>query len=185
MIESLFERIDALLRSQSQVRIAIDGDAAAGKSTLAAELKQHYACNILAMDHFFLRLEQRTTERLCQPGGNVDYERFKVEALTPLIAGIPFTYRPFDCRIGDFGDEIAILPRPLNVVEGAYSLHPTLAYAYHIKVFLTVDPAEQLCRIAERNGAAMLERFQTEWIPMEKQYFAHFGIEKTCDFVFS
>jgi len=183
MIDALHARIDELLADQPHVLLAIDGGSASGKSTMAERLREHYDANVIPMDHFFLRPQQRTPERLAEPGGNVDYARFLVEVLTPLKAGEAFTYRLFDCQIGDFGPEITIPPRQLNVIEGAYSLHPTLADAYHMKVFLTVDPAEQVRRILGRNGAEMLERFRDEWIPMEKRYFAHFDIESQCDFV--
>jgi len=184
MYKALYTKIDQLLATRPKVLLAIDGPCGGGKTTLAAELKRTYDCNVLPMDHFFLRPEQRTAARLVEPGGNVDYERFLAEGLTPLKAGEAFTYRPFDCAKGDFGAEIAVPPRPLNVVEGTYSLHPTLTDAYHIKVFLRLAPAEQLRRIAGRNGENLLERFETEWIPMEKRYFAHFDVENQCEFVF-
>jgi len=182
--QPLLAKIDELLRTEPRVLLAIDGDAAAGKSTLAELLRQAYDCNVFAMDHFFLRPEQRTQARLDEPGGNVDYVRFQAEILTPLGTGQPFTYRPWDCKTGDFGTEIPVTPNPLNIIEGAYSQHPMFGDVHHIKVFLTVPPEEQLRRIGLRNGETQLERFQTEWIPMEKRYFAAFGIQAQCEFVF-
>ena len=179
----LLARIDQLLEEKSQILLAIDGDCASGKSTLAAGLEQKYDGNVLPMDHFFLPPERRTAARLAEPGGNVDYERFLVEVLTPLKSGQTFFYRPFDCRSGDYGDEVAISPRRLNIIEGSYSQHPALVDAYHIKVFLTVPEGEQLRRIRARDGAELAKRFKAEWIPMEKRYFAHFEIESQCDFV--
>ena len=181
---SLCAKIDELLAYSPQVLIAIDGDCGSGKSTLAEHLRADYDGNVLHMDHFFLRPEQRTEARFSEPGGNVDYERFSAEVLTPLKGGQAFAYRPFDCRISDFGEAIPIQPRRLNIIEGAYSLHPVLSDAYHIKVFLSITPDEQLRRIAWRDGEKLLKRFETEWIPKEKRYFAHFDIVKQCDFVF-
>jgi len=175
--------IDRLMVDRALILLAIDGDAAAGKSTLAAELKQAYDCNVIHMDHFFLRPEQRTEVRLAEPGGNVDYERFAVEVLAPLQANRVFSYRPFDCKIMEFGPEITVCPRPLTVVEGAYSLHPVFGAPYHVKVFLSVDESEQLRRIQARNGEIQAEQFRTRWIPMEKRYFSQFNIQAQCDFV--
>ena len=72
----LLQRIRALAATQPRVLVAIDGRCAAGKTTLAASLQAQLECNVFHMDDFFLRPEQRTSERLHQPGGNVDYERF-------------------------------------------------------------------------------------------------------------
>ena len=179
----LMRRIEAHMRALPHVLLAIDGDAAAGKSTLAACLQSVYDCNLIHMDHFFLRPEQRTELRLKEPGGNVDYERFSQEVLQPLLARKAFSYRPFDCSIWDFAAEISIEPRALTIVEGAYSLHPTLAAAYHIKLFMTVEEGEQKRRIAARNGEEMARRFFEEWIPKEKAYFLHFDIENQSDFI--
>jgi len=54
MLELIIEKIDALLEGKERVLVAIDGDAAAGKSTLGRQLAAHYSCELLAMDDFFL-----------------------------------------------------------------------------------------------------------------------------------
>ena len=81
MRAELLAAIDRLLLEKSHVLVAIDGNCAAGKTTLAKKLAEHYDCNVLQMDDFFLRPEQRTPERFAQAGGNVDYERFALEVL--------------------------------------------------------------------------------------------------------
>jgi len=180
----LCARIDQLLEREPHVYVAIDGHAASGKTSLGAYLKKRYDCNTIHMDHFFLRPEQRTAERLTEPGGNVDYVRFKKEVQTQLLRGETFAYRSWNCQTGAFGDKVDIRPNRLNIIEGVYSLHSTLAEIYHIKVFLTVSSKEQLCRIEARDGETLLERFQSEWLPMERCYFEDFGIAQTCDFIF-
>ena len=74
--------------------IAVDGRCASGKTTLASALERETGCNVIHMDHFFLRPEQRTKQRLEEPGGNVDYERFQEDncyrrliQLSPNIMG--------------------------------------------------------------------------------------------------
>ena len=94
----LLQRIRALAATQPRVLVAIDGRCAAGKTTLAASLQAQLECNVFPIDDFFLRPEQRTSERLHQPGGNVDYERFLTEVLRPLHDGQAVTYRPYDCH---------------------------------------------------------------------------------------
>jgi len=72
-------------------RIAIDGRCASGKSTLGAFLQKETGGNLIHMDDFFLRPEQRTKERYATPGENVDHERFYEEVLVPLQNGEDFT----------------------------------------------------------------------------------------------
>ena len=58
------------------ILVAIDGRCGSGKTTLGEYLKGQLDCNLFHMDDFFLRMEQRTPDRMKETGGNVDYERF-------------------------------------------------------------------------------------------------------------
>lgn len=175
--------LERLLDVKRRVLVAIDGNSGAGKSTLGCALADRYGANLLHMDDFFLPPEKRTKQRLAEPGGNVDYERFKREALDPLILSMPFSYRPFDCREGELGEPVRVEPKQLSIVEGVYSLHPTLARAYDLKVFCRIDPEQQRARILKRSGEEKLHRFLTEWIPLENAYFDAFGIRESCELV--
>lgn len=176
----LFAAIDRLLAEKEQVVIAIDGPCTAGKTTLSGILRDRYGCNVLPMDEFFLRPEQRTPQRLAQPGGNVDYERFLEEVLGPLKAGKSFSYRPFSCKTQAFAAPVQIVPTHLAVIEGTYALHPYFGEPYDLKIFLCIDPQAQRERILQR-PLWKQERFFRQWIPMELQYFDHFQIPKHCD----
>lgn len=70
--------------------IAMDGRAAAGKTTLAEELAVTLGGAVVHMDDFFLPGELRTPERLAAPGGNVHAERFAEEVLPYLRRGEAF-----------------------------------------------------------------------------------------------
>jgi len=164
--------------------VAIDGDSASGKSSLARLLGATYSCNVFAMDDFFLRPAQRTPERLAEPGGNIDYERFLEEVIGPLKSGEPFAYRPYDCRTGELSAPVRVEPKPLSVIEGVYSLHPCFAGAYDIKAFMRISMNDQRSRLLSRN-ADLYGRYIDEWIPMERKYFDHFNIPGTCDLVFA
>ena len=83
--EHITERIASAPETGKTYLVAIDGRCASGKTTLAALLqKQIQDCYVVHMDHFFLREEQRTKERLETPGGNVDHERVLADVLQPL-----------------------------------------------------------------------------------------------------
>jgi uridine kinase len=163
--------------------ISIDGFSGAGKSTLAAALKEKYNCNVVPMDHFFLRPFQRFPERLAEPGGNIDYERFNEEVIEPLRRGKPFAYRPYDCQTQQLSEPVAVLENPLTVIEGVYSLHPRFNGVCDLSVFLFTGEEEQRRRLKKR-GAGLYRRFIGEWLPMERLYFDTFNIAESCDMVF-
>lgn len=179
----LFAAIDRKTAEQEQVLAAIEGGSASGKTTLAALLEQVYGCKVFHMDDFFLRPEQRTAARLAEPGGNVDRERFAGEVLEPLARGRTVAYRRYDCHSQALGEAVEMVPGPLNIVEGAYSMHPDLAGHYDLSVFLRISPEVQRARILARNGPEAGERFFTRWIPLEERYFAALDPAGRCDLI--
>ena len=181
-MQEISSKIDALLARQDRVLVAIDGPCASGKTTLAGKLSKIYDCNVLHMDDFFLRPEQRTPERFAQVGGNVDYDRFFEEVLIPLKTGKTFSYRPFDCKTFTLSEPILVTPKKLTIIEGSYSNHPYFGDPYDLKIFLTITPELQRQRILQR-PAFLHQKFFDQWIPMEQMYFSHFGIRQKCEIV--
>lgn len=179
----LFQAIDRLLAEKPFVRIAIDGRCASGKSTLGALLQRVYGANLFHMDDYFLPFERKTPERLAEPGGNVDYERFFEEIASQPADG-EVIFRPFDCSVQALGAPVRVAPKPLTVVEGSYALHPTLRGSYDLKVFLDIDASRQSERILIRNGPEMHARFVNEWIPLENTYFDGLNIRSLADVAF-
>ena len=169
----------SLLEEKQPVLIAIDGRSAAGKTTLAAQLEKELGWQVVHMDDFFLRPEQRTPQRLEEPGGNVDYERFLEEVLLPLSEGETILYRPYDCHTQSFRTPILLAPGRAVVVEGAYSCHPKLRDHYDLRIFLSEDREEQIRRIRQRNGEGA-EMFFQRWIPLEERYFRHCKVPECC-----
>ena len=179
----LLAAIDRRLAENPRLLVAIDGGSASGKTTLAALLARVYDCSVFHMDDFFLRPEQRTEERLAEPGGNVDRERFYEEVREPLTTGKTVTFRRYDCRTQTLADPATITPKALNIVEGAYSMHPLLADSYDLTVFLKIPPEVQRARILARNGPEVGERFFTRWIPLEQRYFDALDPAGRCDLI--
>ena len=106
MAQQIIERAQLLqqqkMQQQTQDRpaiVAIDGRCASGKTTLCSFIEQKTGYTVLHLDHFFLQPHQRTPQRLAQPGGNVDYERFWQQVMVPLRQGVSFSYRPYDCSV--------------------------------------------------------------------------------------
>lgn len=160
--------------------ISMDGRCASGKTTLAKLLQQVYDCNVFKMDDFFLQPYQRTKERLESPGENVDHERFEEEILIPLSKQKDVSLRKFNCSTMSIEPSILIPYKPLNIIEGSYSMHSSLQKYYDSSVFLTINKEEQLSRLKKRNPS-MLNNFIQRWIPLEEMYFKTFSIQDKCD----
>ncbi len=160
--------------------VAIDGMCGSGKSTAAEKLQEYFGCSLFHMDDFFLQPHQRTEERLAQPGGNVDYERFQTEVLEHLTDQEGLWFQRFDC--GSF----ALKPREyvtynrMVIVEGVYSCHPYFGAVQDVRIFLESDREGQRQRILERSGAEKLKMFEERWIPMEERYFEAYKIKQKC-----
>lgn len=177
----IYLRIDDLLTSPGTKIIAIDGNSGAGKSFLACRIADRYDCNVFHMDDFFLPPEKKTADRLAEAGGNVDRERFLKEILNPVRNGAGFVYHRYDCRSLSMQESAIIQPKKLNVVEGAYSMHPDLFPFYDFSIFLGIEAEEQSARILNRSGPLLHKRFLEEWIPLENHYFSELKIKEKCD----
>ena len=187
--EIVYREIESNLRDKDFILLAIDGRCGSGKTTLAGRLQEicrgkALSCEIVHMDHFYPRLEQRTAERLNEAGGNLDRERFLDEVMKPLKRREAFSYRPYDPRVHQMAEAIHIGLSEVIIIEGSYSCHPALYDNYDLRIFLTVDEPERLRRIRERNGEEGLLQFQEKWIPMEESSFSAYRIEERCELHF-
>ena len=164
--------------------IAIDGMCGSGKTTLGNHLAKELNASLFHMDDFFLQPHQRTEERLAEPGGNVDYERFKEEVLDHISDTAGITFRPFNCHEWKLAEEAITIPyNDIVIVEGSYSHHPYFEDVYDVKLFLEISPEEQKRRIIARDGEAIWPMFEERWIPMENRYFKEFKIKEKSDII--
>lgn len=161
--------------------IAIDGNCAAGKTTLAQEIQSFFGGTVIQADNFFLPFDMRSEERLSEPGGNFHRERFEAEVINGIRSGLDFSYGVFDCSIGEVTHSINVDENKLIIVEGSYCMHPAIEFEYDLKIFCTTDSEIQLSRIVKRNGESMAEIFKDKWIPFENRYFKYFDIKNKCD----
>lgn len=165
--------------------IAIDGRCGSGKTSLAQLIQQllpDELCRVIHMDDFYLPAAQRPTDWLNIPAGNLDLPRLQAEVMQPAQTGAPINYRPYDCQTAAFGAPHSLPSARLTIIEGSYALHPTLAAAYDLKIFLMVSPAEQAARLQAREGD-YYPNFVSRWIPLEEQYLQKCGVNATADLI--
>ncbi len=178
----VFIAIDKMIK-QGNVKIAIEGGSASGKTTLSNVLKEIYDCGVIHMDDFFLQPYQRTHERFNEIGGNIDWERFLNEVVTPLNDEKEIAYQKFNCSTMSLKEKVNITPKQITVIEGAYSMHPKFEKYYDYSVFLNINENVQKERILKRNEKDMAKRFFNEWIPLENIYFDKTDIKNRCDLI--
>ncbi len=178
----LLRAMDKAIAETGGVRVAIDGRCGSGKSTLGAMLGEIYSAALFHMDDFFLPFERKTPERLAEPGGNVDRERFWEEIGSKPL-GEDVTYRPWNCQTGLLDAPVTVLANPVRVIEGSYSQHPALRGGVDLRVAVSIDPQTQKERILARNGAEKWKQFESRWIPLEEAYFAAVPVYEESDVV--
>ena len=159
------------------ILVAIDGRCGSGKTTLGEYLKEQFDCNLFHMDDFFLRVEQRTPDRMKETGGNVDYERFYETVLVPVQKKESVCYQPFSCKKWNLLEAYEIPYKRLNIIEGSYSLHPYFGQQYQLEIFMNIASDVQLANIRKRNGEEKAKEFQEKWIPKEEAYFEKFHVQ--------
>ena len=174
--------VDRLARSGQPAIVAIDGRCGSGKTTLAALLARLFPCNVFHADDFYLPFDRRAPGWETTPCANMDLERLDREVLAPTLAGQDVDYRAYDCPSGAFKPIVHMPFRPLTVVEGSYSMHPSLREKYALRIFLTCPPEEQTARLQAREGD-YYPMFQRRWIPLEEGYFSACGVEDCCQIV--
>lgn len=152
--------------------IALDGRAAAGKSTIGLALSELLDLPLFHMDDFYLPPALRTEERFNTPGGNIDTERFKEAVMYPMRKGDPFSYEALIPHEWTYSEARQVGNTAMAIVEGAYTLHENLRHFYRsdLSFFIDVDPEEQMERIFRRNGIDAATMFVERWIPYEEAY---------------
>jgi uridine kinase len=150
----------ALPRCGSTRVLAIDGGAAAGKSTVAALLAAELPGSVVL----------HTDDLLDGWDDQFDFHhRLRELVLAPLATGRPGRYRRYDWVAGGFGDEVVVAVPEFLVVEGVSALYGCAGYSC-LGIFVDVPRAVRERRWIERDGALQPE-WQT-WLDREDRYFA-------------
>ena len=68
---------------------------------------------------------------------------------------------------------------PLTVVEGSYSLHPSLRDRYQLRVWVEAPWEVRRTRL-ERRDPGCVDRFLNIWVPLEDHYFQACHVKDCC-----
>jgi uridine kinase len=157
----LVEAIAAARPRCGQVTVvAIDGGAASGKSSLAAELAAMLAD--VAVVH--------TDDLLDGWSGQFTFSsRLRSEVLAPLALGQPGYYRRYDWVADRFAELVSVPVVKTLIVEGVSSI-AAVGEQLALGVFIELGRAERERRWAARDGALQPEWLT--WLDNEDCYFA-------------
>lgn len=157
----LVTRIAAAAPRCGPVRVvAVDGGAAAGKSSLTARLAERLPGSaVLALD-----------ELLDGWSGQFDYAgRLRTEVLSPLSQGRPGSYRRYDWPAGRFAERVPVPISETLFVEGVSAIHGCAELA-SIRLFLDVPRTIRERRWIDRDGPLQPE--WSRWLDAEDWFFA-------------
>jgi uridine kinase len=142
--------------------VAIDGRSGSGKSTVAEAVAQAIGAVIVPCDQFFAasmsnaEWDRRTPEQ--RAADAIDWHRLKRETIEPLRTGRPARWYAFDFLAGPRGDgtypmqrtPTELAPKPVVLLDGAYSARPELAEVLNLSVLVEAAPATRGSRRARR-----------------------------------
>jgi uridine kinase len=168
--EALRRIQDVAARRAGTVWIGIDGFGGSGKTTFAARVAAEVPdTSVVHIDDFAAP---------SVPGW--DWDRFRAQVLLPLQDGRPACYQRWDWDT-DRGAEWHEIPvgGPV-VVEGVSATRREVGAPWAVTVWIDAPRDLRLARAVERDGAARLERWLTDWMPSEDAWAAR---ERPLDYI--
>lgn len=174
---------DSLLEIQNHSRktqtllIGIDGYGGSGKTTVTKELKDNLShVSVVEMDDLY-------NPKLKKP----DVRRVLAEVLIPLSQNMVAEYPIYQWQSDSYVPSATITPGGIVIVEGVYSLHPTLFPYYDYTILVDCDPDTAASRGIQRDlildNTDKNEIWKNVWLPEEKKYFNENKLNTKVDLV--
>lgn len=161
--------------------VAIDGEGAAGKTTLAARVGAELGAAVVHTDDFFREMSWARRRSLSPAGGVSQYydvTRLREQALAPLRAGAQARFACFDWYGEDrpIGERV-VEPSGVVLLEGVCSAGPELADLVDLAVYVATEEKIRRDRIVARD---MPEQWDARWLAAERAYFDR--VRRRCSF---
>jgi uridine kinase len=173
-IRRVREAIAGLGTTTGTVLVAIDGLAGSGKTTVTdALVAADPALRVLHADE----LQQPQAEGEWdtwspqQAAANFVLEAPLRDLLATLAAGRPAEYRAYDWSAHRLGPAATVTPGGVLVVEGAYTLRPSLRGFYDLKIWVDCDEQVRAARMGARPAPS--PGWLQAWREGERFYVTH------------
>lgn len=174
---------------------ALDGRSGTGKSYLAARVSEKLDATVVPTDDFFAAelsnadWEERDPKQRARDV--LDWRRVRSEALEPLLSGRAARWHAFDFERGSRADgsygfkpELEVRkPRPVIILEGAYSYQPALCDLLALTILVEAPRAVRRARLALREDPIFLESWYARWEEAEDHYFKKIRPPSSFDLV--
>lgn len=166
VVAAICDRVAVASPRCGRVRvIAVDGGAAAGKTSLATALQAA------------LRADGRTVQTLHTDllldgwrGQFTFWDRLRASVLLPLAAGRTGRYHRYDWRRGQFDGAATVPPTEVLIVEGVSAIAACGDLAA-VTVFLELERDERERRWTARDGLVLQPEWRA-WLDAEDRFFA-------------
>lgn len=168
----LVDRCERALSEPGQVvTVAIDGHAAAGKSSIASRLAAIFKGALVPGDDYSVMDEERRAELSPPQGVDIyyDWRRMRDEAIVPLLAARTAVYHPYDWDSNQLSRRTAMIgPAPLVVLKRLFVARPELMELIDIAVVVEADAVTRAERQRKRADAS--PEWLARWDEAERHY---------------
>jgi hypothetical protein len=147
--------------------IAVDGGAASGKTTLAAELAATLtSVSVVHTDDLLAGWDDQFTF----------WPRLRADILGPIAQGRSGRLRPYDWASGRFGDDEVEVPVTRNLIVEGVSAVEACGEWLALGILITAAREERERRWRDRDGELSAEAIR--WLDREDGYFARLNAEQ-------
>lgn len=174
--------------TKNPLLLGIDGQGGSGKSTLAREIvgKFDRPAIVVEGDDFYRDMPDEERVKLSPSEGfeqYFDWQRLAKEVLLPVRAGESvLRYQRYDWGNARMGDWVESPMPDIVIVEGVYTLRPTLRDLSDVKVYVEAGAEVRLKRHIDR--AENSNEWINRWVAAEDFYVAEHDPKSAADVVF-
>jgi len=171
-LQNLLARLHALPRRRLTLMVAVDGRAAAGKTTFTRALRAlDPGLDVIEMGDFALPAAERLGERVEAAGrvaAGVDWRRVRSNVLLPLSRDQVARYRRYDAATDAMAEWRIVPVGGIVIVEGRYSCVKALTTFYDFRIWVECPLEIRRRRLLRENGSASL--MDCDWLSAEEAY---------------